>query len=153
MSTVFLSDKAVAEVSNLTTDIKFSRVSTCNRDLWCYALSASPASQRLDMIYLVLGGQKSACITVTVSLRINACRWTKVLWQPMDSSDWVHQSPSQPEKPRASPLQLLVLTKWRMTRRGKDTDQMLQAQVHAPSRVEKGGKISLTLMDCLFTRS
>lgn len=51
--------------------------STCNRDLWCCVLSVSPASQRLDMIYLVLGEQKSACITVTVSLRINACRWTK----------------------------------------------------------------------------
>ncbi len=55
----------------------------------------------------------------------------------MDSSDWVHQSPSQPEKPSASVLQQLVLTKWRMTRRGKDADQMLQAQIHAPSRVEK----------------
>ncbi len=55
----------------------------------------------------------------------------------MDSSDWVHQSPSQPEKPSASALQQLVLTKWRMTRRGKDADQMLQAQIHAPSRVEK----------------
>lgn len=57
----------------------------------------------------------------------------------MNSSDWVHQSPSQPEKPSASALQQLVLTKWRMTRRGKDADQMLQAQVHAPSRVEKWG--------------
>lgn len=61
----------------------------------------------------------------------------------MDSSDWVHQSPSQPEKPRALPLQLLVLTKWRMTRRGKDADQMLQAQVHDPSRLKKKN-----LFDC-----
>lgn len=56
-----------------------ARRSTCNRDLWCCVLSVSPASQRLDMIYLVLGEQKSACITVTVSLRINACRWPKVM--------------------------------------------------------------------------
>jgi len=75
MSTVFLSDKVGAEVPNLTNWQSSAGCSTCNRNLlWCCVLSVSPASQRLDMIYLVLGGQKSACITVTVSLRINACR-------------------------------------------------------------------------------
>jgi len=52
------------------------------------------------------------------------------LWRQTDSSDWVHQSPSQPEKSKALPLQLLVLTKLKMTRRGKDADQMLRFMTH-----------------------